>query len=48
MTKRDLVVKIATETGLTQSDVAAVVLGYFAGHHGYVQQRYGWYVPASP
>ena len=25
MTKRDLVVKIATETGLTQSDVAAVV-----------------------
>lgn len=25
MTKRDLVVKISTETGLTQSDVAAVV-----------------------
>lgn len=25
MTKRDLVVKIATETGLTQSDVAVVV-----------------------
>lgn len=25
MTKRDLVVKIASETGLTQSDVAAVV-----------------------